>query len=114
MRNDGPMESHPSPNLTEAGKGMTESVGEVCADNPPLKIKKVSNILPNNPVFQFSMVVLRQSQVYAKNVKTYHGGAEESGDRMQNLGDYDDFPTPSAWAFRLEYGGSTLDDAAFP
>lgn len=52
--NEGPIESQPSPSLTEAGMGIKES-GEVWADNPPLKrneaIKTVTNIL----VLQFSI-----------------------------------------------------------
>src|SRR5262249_14405206 len=47
------MESHPSPTLTDAGMGMTETVGEVWADNPPLKINEAIRNVPAILVFQF-------------------------------------------------------------
>src|SRR6516225_2003314 len=50
-----PIESHPSPSLTEAGMGMRDSGGEVWADNPPLKRNKAIKTLTNILVFQFSI-----------------------------------------------------------
>ena len=55
--NEGPMGSHPSPNLTEAGMGMTESVVEVWAGNTPLKMKQAINIPPNILVVEFFISV---------------------------------------------------------
>jgi hypothetical protein len=66
--NDGPMESHPSPSLTEAGTGMTESGGAVWAGNPPLKINAAIKTATNILVFQFFIsCFLRQAGAYAKN-----------------------------------------------
>ena len=54
-RNEGPIDSHPSPSATEAGMGMTESGGEVWADNPPLRIDEAIKTVTNILVFQFSI-----------------------------------------------------------
>ena len=71
--NDGPIESHPSPSLAEVGMGMTESGGEVWADNPPLRMNEAIKTVTNILVFQFSIsCFLRLSSLRQKRYLLPH------------------------------------------